>query len=656
MQFVPSVVGIEGATLSVTDGAPGSPQVLALFGTGAGPLAVPSPGSVNFGNVPAGTTSPSQEVTLMNTGNQPLLITDFNFSGTVAQFSLGQNTCTAPNMIAAGASCVMQVSFLPSTVGAFNASLNVTDNSGNVAGAVQSIPMSGVGTTPAPIIVISPTALGFAAQSVGTTSGLQSATITNQGSAALNISSIAVTGVDAVSFGIVQAGSNPCPGSGVLAAGANCTVSINFSPTSSGAKNASLNLSDNASESPQMVSLMGTGVAPSITLSATSLNFGPQGAGTTSAAQTVTISNTGNVPVGIAAITLAGTNTADFIQTNNCPPSLGASSSCHIMVEFDPSASGPASRAASVSISDNAPQSPQTVALSGTVVVAGVSLSPSSVSFGNQLVGVASSPVPITLTNTGQGALTVSNVSVSDTVDFTPKNNCTAVPAGGSCTIQITFNPAAPAAGAQCGSTTGAKNANLVLADNTASSPQTVVLSGAATDFCPAPPAVGGSSITVSAGTTATYQLDVTSVGGFSGAVAVACTGSVPGGTCMTSASTVNVAANGQTPFQVSVTTGTSAGSPNEQQFRWPPWNRYLIAIALLAIFALANLKHRAKLNSFTALWISPAFVLLVLFSVAMSACGGGAAAVKTANTYSLTVTATAGGATRTLELTLIVQ
>jgi hypothetical protein len=658
MQFAPSVVGLEGATLSVTDGAPGSPQVLAIFGTGAGPLAAPSPLSVNFGNVPVGTSSPSQEITLMNTGNQPLQITDFNFSGNIAQFSLGQNTCTAPNMIAAGASCVMQVSFVPATVGTFNASLNVTDNSGNVAGAVQSIPMSGVGTTPAPLVVISPVALGFAAQSVGTTSALQSTTLTNQGSAALNISSIAVRGVDAGNFGIVQAGNNPCPANGVVAAGANCTVSINFSPTSSGAENASLNFSDNASGSPQMVSLMGTGVAPSITISATSLNFGLQGAGTTSAAQIITVSNAGSVTVGIAGIALTGTNSADFIETNNCPPSLGASSSCHIMVEFDPLASGPAGRAASLSISDNAPQSPQMVALSGTVVVAGVSLSPSSVNFGNQLVGVANTPVPITLTNTGQGALTVSSVSVSDTVDFTPKNNCTAVPAGGNCTIQITFNPAAPVAGAQCGSTTGAKNANLILTDNTASSPQTVALSGTATDFCPAPPAVGGNSITVTPGMTATYQLDVTSVGEFSGTVSLACAGSVPGGTCMTSAPTVNVAANGQTPFQVSVTTGTSAASPDARRFRWPPWNWCLLAAALFAIFVLAKLNHRANLNSSRALWNSPAFVCLVLFSLAMSACGGGAGAgaVKTANTYSLTVTATAGGATRTLGLTLTVQ
>jgi hypothetical protein len=124
----------------------------------------------------------------------------------------------------------------------------------------------------------------------------------------------------------------------------------------------------------------------------------------------------------------------------------------------------------------------------------------------------------------------------------------------------------------------------------------------------------------------------------------------------MTSASTVNVAANGQTPFQVNVTTGTSAGNPNARQFRWPPWNWCLLAISLLGMFALANLKHRANLHSSRALWTSPALVLLVLFSVAMSACGGGTGAVKTANTYSLTVTATAGGATRTLGLTLVVQ
>jgi len=675
MQFVPSVVGNEGAALSISSNAPGSPQVLALFGIGSGPLAVPSPLNVNFGNVPSGTTSSSQEITLANAGNQPLQITEFNFSGNVAEFSLGQNSCTAGNMVSAGGSCTIQVSFVPSTTGTFNASLTITDNSGNIAGAVQSIPLMGAGTPPAPILIISPTALGFAAQSVGTTSASQMAMVFNNGSAALNISSLVITGTGAGNFGIIQAGSAPCSAGGSVAAGASCAVTINFTPASLGAKNAALSLGDNASGSPQMVSLTGTGVSPAITVSATNINFGFQPAGMASTARPITVSNVGNVPLGIAGISMTGLNSADFIETNNCPPSLGVTTSCHISVQFDPAASGPASRVASLSVADNVAGSPQVVSLAGTVVVAAVSLSTSTVNFGSQVAGVAGSAVAVTLTNTGTGALTVSNASVSDTADFgTPKNGCAGIPSGGTCKIQVSFNPAAPASGAQCGSTTGAKTANLILTDNTTDSPQTVVLNGTATDFCAAPTTVGGNTVTVSAGTAAAYQLDITSVGGFSGSVAVACSGAIPEGTCTTSAASVNVAANAQTPFQVNVTTAAGATLQQRRKPDWLPWQGYLIFIAPLILFALAKFDHRARgalrfrranqtFDSFAnlvtarAIQISQALLLLMIFAFAMSACGGGNGSSGTqATTYSLTVTATSGGATRTATLTLIVQ
>ncbi|MGB8543392.1 MAG: choice-of-anchor D domain-containing protein [Candidatus Acidiferrales bacterium] len=675
MQFAPSIVGDEGAALSISSNAPGSPQVLALFGTGSGPLAVPSPLNVNFGNVPSGTTSPSQEITLTNTGNQPLQITEFNFSGDVAQFSLGQNSCTAGNMVSAGGSCTIQVSFVPSTTGTFNASLNITDNSGNIAGAVQSIPLTGVGTPPAPILIISPTALGFAAQSVGTTSASQTVTVFNNGSAALDISSLAITGTGAGNFGIIQAGSAPCAAAGNVAAGASCTVTINFTPTSLGTKNAALSLGDNASGSPQMVSLTGTGVSPAISVSATNINFGSQPAGTASTARPVTVSNVGNVPLGIAGISMTGLNSADFIETNNCPPSLGVNNSCHISVQFDPAASGPSSRMASLSIADNVAGSPQVVSLAGTVVVAAVSLSTSTVNFGSQVAGVASSAVAVTLTNTGTGALTVSGASLTDTADFgTPKNDCTGIPSGGTCKIQVSFNPAAPGSGAQCGSTTGAKTANLILTDNTTDSPQTVVLNGNATDFCTAPATVGGNTVTVSAGTAAVYQLEITSVGGFSGSVALACSGAIPGGTCTTSAASVSVAANGQTPFQVNVTTAAGATPRQRQEPDWLSWQWYPVFIAALILFVLAKFDHRARENlqlrpanrrfqSFADLFsartihISQASLLVTIFAFAMSACGGGNGATGTqATTYSLTVTASAGGANRTATLTLIVQ
>jgi hypothetical protein len=291
------------------------------------------------------------------------------------------------------------------------------------------------------------------------------------------------------------------------------------------------------------------------------------------------------------------------------------------------------------------------------------------------VVGIASSSVDVTLTNTGAAALTVSNASVSDTVDFAPpKNDCTGIPPAGTCKIQVSFSPAAPGAGAQCGSTTGAKTANLVLTDNTTNSPQTVALTGTATDFCAGPSTVGGNTVTVTAGMAATYQLDITSSGGFSGPVAIACTGSVPGGTCTASAASVNVAANGQAPFQVTVTTAASTTPLRTRKPTLPLRQWFLVLFAALILLALVTFSHRGvsgfrsrlatqSFNSFAALppdrmlYVTQAFLLLSIFAVAMSACGGGKGATGTqATSYSLTVTATSGGATRTVALTLVVQ
>jgi hypothetical protein len=677
MQYAPSVVGLEGAFLSFSDNAPGSPQVLALLGIGAGPLAVTSPSSVNFGSVPVG-TAPTQNITLTNAGNQSLQIQNVNISGNnIAQFPLAANGCLPTSVLPGGDSCAFVISFAPSATGTFNASLNITDNSGNISNAVQTVSLTGIATPPAPVVNISPTALVFASQAVGSTSGKQAVTIVNQGSATLNISAIAITGSGASNFGILPAGSSSCPTSGALAAEASCTVTINFAPLSIGTKSASLSLSDNAAGSPQSVSLTGIAVAPTITLSASSLKFGSQDAGTASAAQNVTVSNTGATPVGISGIVLTGTNPTDFIETNNCPQSLGGNASCLITVKFDPVATGPANRTASISISDNAQQSPQAITLSGTVTVATVSVSPSTISFGSQLAGATpSSPVTVRVTNSGQGSLTVSGASVTDTGDFTLKNNCTsAVPGGGNCAIQLTFNPAAPASGAQCGSTSGPKTATLTVTDNATDSPQAVTLSGSATDFCPNPPAVGGTNLTVTQGATATFNLEITSINGFAGAVGLACTGAVPGaGACAPSPSTLNVPANGQAPFMVNVPTASSLVRPKARNFIWPPWNWYLVVIGLVAILGRVTLGHhsaqrsawcRKKQHQTTAsdfytkkiMRIAQACSMLLILGFAISACGGGGTSSATPpNTHSFTVTATSGGATRTIALTLTVQ
>jgi len=131
-----------------------------------------------------------------------------------------------------------------------------------------------------------------------------------------------------------------------------------------------VSITDNASGSPHTVALSGSGAsapAPAVSLTPGSLTFSSQVVGTTSAAQTVTLKNSGTAALTINTIGLTGTNAGDFAQTNTCPISpstLAAGASCTINVTFTPTATS--TRSASVSISDNASGSPHSVALSGT--------------------------------------------------------------------------------------------------------------------------------------------------------------------------------------------------------------------------------------------------------------------------------------------------
>ena len=364
--YTPSVVGSETASLSVADNANGSPQTAALSGTGvqpAAPVVTLAPTSVSFGNQTQGTTSAAQTVTLTNSGTAALSITGISVTGTNAADFTQTNTCPiSPSTLAAGANCTISVTFTPSTTNNESASVSIADNAN---GSPQSVPLTGTGVAPnSPAVTLSPTSVSFGNQQVGTTSAAQTVTLTNSGTAALSITGISLTGANAADF----AQTNTCPISpSTLAAGANCTISVTFTPSITGAESGSLSITDNASGSPHTAALSGTGAVPAVTLSPTSLSFASQTIGTTSAAQTVTLTNSGNASLTISGISITGTNAADFAQTNTCPSGstpLAAGASCTISVTFTPSVGG--AESASLSIADNAAGSPQSAALSGT--------------------------------------------------------------------------------------------------------------------------------------------------------------------------------------------------------------------------------------------------------------------------------------------------
>src|ERR1700690_77188 len=160
-----------------------------------------------------------------------------------------------------------------------------------------------------------------------------------------------------------------------IAPAAACSVTVRFSPSVAGAQIADLAIADSAPGSPQIVSLRGFGVAaPLASISTVSLAFGNENLGVMSGAQSVSVTNTGTAPLTGLRGNFAGAEAADFSQTNNCPDPLMVFSACTFSVTFTPSDLGP--RTAALRISDNAPDSPQMVALSGTGI-----LSPSQLAF-----------------------------------------------------------------------------------------------------------------------------------------------------------------------------------------------------------------------------------------------------------------------------------
>ena len=200
---------------------------------------------------------------------------------------------------------------------------------------------------------------------------------------------------------------------------------------------------------------------PQVTLSPGSLSFGNQPVGTSSAAQSVMLSNSGTAQLSIAGIVSSG----DFAETNTCGTNIAPGANCSINVIFSPSAAG--SRIGTVTITDNAGGSPQTVTLSGTGTAPLVTLTPVSLIFGNQPVGTSSTPQTVTLSNSGSAALSI--IGIASSGDFSEINTCgTSVAAGASCSIVVTFTPTA----------TRGRTGAITVSDNAAGSPQTVTLSG----------------------------------------------------------------------------------------------------------------------------------------------------------------------------------
>jgi Abnormal spindle-like microcephaly-assoc'd, ASPM-SPD-2-Hydin len=288
-------------------------------------------------------------------------------------------------------------------------------------------------------------------------------TLTNGSGGTVTISSVSVSGTDQGDFSI---GSNTCPGA--VTAGANCTLDITFTPSTTGSESASLDISDDDPSSPQTVSLTGTGVANQFSAGGP-LTFPDQRVGTTSTAQSVIVTNNTDYDASPSNPNITGPNATDFAPSG-CTGTVAANGTCAVLVTFTPGAVG--ARTATLNVGG------QQVALSGTGTNPAATVTPGSIGFGNQPLHVVSQTQTITLQDTGTAPLTYGSVGVggTDPGDFSVSDTgCAAVGTlapGDTCSITVAFNPTA----------TGARSAVVSVNDNDpANGTQTVNVSGTGT-------------------------------------------------------------------------------------------------------------------------------------------------------------------------------
>ena len=276
-------------------------------------------------------------------------------TGGVAPFTWTVSAGTLPHNLALSGSATntVTISGTPDTAAQGVAfSVKVTDSANQSASQAYTVSIL---LEPDTLTLSSPS-LSFAPQLIGVMSGAQGETISNTGTSAVVVSSIALTGASAADF---SQSSSTCGSS--LAAGANCTINVTFTPSQFGPRSASVTITDNTVGSPRSVSLSGVGLTsgPNATLSAASLTFATQLVGTTSPAQSITLTNYGTTTLNITSITAT-----NFGETDTCAAGLASGASCTISVTFTPSATG--SVTGTLSVADNALGTPQTVSLSGT--------------------------------------------------------------------------------------------------------------------------------------------------------------------------------------------------------------------------------------------------------------------------------------------------
>lgn len=387
--FAPTAVGTRNATLTAS-ATPGGTLTASLTGTGAArALLSISPATFDFGSVIEGTNSADQTFTLTNTGLGTSGLVTLGIGGTDPA-SFVQDATTCGPKLAIGGSCTISAHFAPAGARIYDATLSATASPGGTTTAT----LTGTGVIPA-ILSISPTTFDFGSVVSGSQSGQQTFTVTNGGQGSSGTVAVSLSGANQADFTI---DSTTC--GAALTSNATCTVTVHFTPSTTGAETASLS----ATSSPggtATSTLTGTGITQAaLSISPSTFDFGPTNPGASSSQQTFTVTNTGQATSGPVSIALTGSNASAFtIDSNTCSAALPGGGTCTVSVHFTAGTPGTITAGLSATAS---PGGTATAALQGEALSpASLSIAPTFFDYGQQTVGSITDKA-FTVTNTGQ--------------------------------------------------------------------------------------------------------------------------------------------------------------------------------------------------------------------------------------------------------------
>ena len=409
--------------VGVLAASPGAAQTFVL------PSLTITPSTLTFGLVDIGLSSPSQRLTVLNSGNSDVALNAPPFTAST-HFAVSATTCV-PGPFLRKASCTIDVVFRPTAAGTLAGTLVVNSTGSDY----PPVTLSGTGVAPpAPDISVNPTQLDFGLEQVGSTSQPRTVTVANAGPAPLVISRLVAQG----DFGFTS----DC-GASALSNQASCRIDAVFAPVVPGLRVGSITLTSNDPDSPIVqVALGGEGVAPPagvLTLVPTALFFPDTFVGERSVSQFATLINTGNAVATLGDITVSG---AGFEVSHSCASLLPPGGSCIVTAVFAPTSVK--AFGAEVRIVSDVPGSPSVLPLSGVGVAAPkgqLSAEPVALAFGDQVVRTQGGPRLLTVRNIGARAVTIT--SVGTTGDFSADGACPRLEPQATCALTVQFTPQA---------------------------------------------------------------------------------------------------------------------------------------------------------------------------------------------------------------------